>query len=78
VHKKFKAGLEFSAGTASLRLTWFFLRAMTMFVMRPNGRPSCITSPSVASAGIPRICRTRLALLPSIFGWMHHTNICGK
>jgi len=24
----------------SLMLTWFFLRAMTRFVMRPNGIPS--------------------------------------
>ena len=56
------------------KLTWFFLRAITRFVIRPNGRPSWMTSPSVASDGTPRTCRTRLALLPSILAYTQ-TNI---
>ena len=38
--------------------TWFFFLARTRLVMRPNGSPSCTISPSVASFGTPRKCKT--------------------
>ena len=53
--------------------TWFFFLARTRLVMRPNGSPSWTISPSVASLGTPRKCRTRDGL-PA---WAASSFTCG-